>query len=257
MKNFLQTVIKHKRKEIREKKKREYHLFSRPKNSLSPFLDAITHSKESVPLIAEIKLKSPVSGQLGSISSVEKRVLEYEKAGVEALSIVIDEKFFGGHLQLIEIIRKKTKLPILAKDFIIDPYQLYEIKKAGADAVLLIVKIVDDTMLDILSHTCQSLDLEMIIEVNSQADLNRIRQRKACMVAVNARNLDNFSLDIGRACGLIKQISREHIVLGFSGIQKKEDVMKYSQAGAKAVLIGTVLMKTGSVNSLIKELKQV
>ncbi|MBI4067426.1 indole-3-glycerol-phosphate synthase [Candidatus Gottesmanbacteria bacterium] len=246
MKNFLSRIIEIKRKEV-EKLKSESCSF---KNAL------VNPKSDGLAIIAEIKLASPVAGLIGKKTDVTNRVTEYELAGVDAISVVVDKTYFQGEYSLIRKIKQNVILPILAKDFIIDPLQIFQSKRMGADAVLLIAKIVNQTKLIELVKLAEELEIDPIVEVDNQNDLERVLKINTDLVAVNARNLDDFSVDIDRACHLIKQIPENRVVLGFSGIRRREDVEKYKAAGARGVLVGTSLMKARNVKKFINKLRE-
>lgn len=241
------------------------------------FSDAILHpTRGDIGLIAEIKFESPGSGtftsfstsKLGSREDMGKRIKAYEAGGADALSLVVARDGFGGDVGMIEEAKKITHLPIFAKDFITDAQKIALFKAKGADAVLLIAKIVDRVTLKNLVQRAFEVDIEPVVEVQNPDELRSVlalsedvrlssveaRQRVEC-VAVNARDLGNFSLDIKRACTLLKDIPSGYIKLAFSGIKARRDVLKYKNAGAKGVLVGTTLMKADRPDALLKELK--
>lgn len=223
---------------------------------IANFLNAILKPKlGDIALIAEIKLTSPSSGNLGKESDVEIIAKTYEQAGADAISIVTNKKFFSGDISFIKRVKKVSTLPILCKDFIVDPFQLIEIKHTGAQAVLLIAKIVSKEKLKKLVELVISLGMEPVVEVQTEKELHHALLTFASCIAVNARDLQDFSVDIDRACGLIQKIPNNRIALGFSGISSRKDVEKYKKAGAKAVLVGTSLMKAKDIKGRIKELK--
>ncbi len=228
------------------------------KQAVRPFAKSLTNPKKgTIAIIAEIKLASPNEDDLGNKEDVIARVRQYEEAGASGISVVTEEHFFKGNLLLIKKIKDATSLPVLQKDFIVDTYQLYESKTAGADAVLLIAKILSKEDLISLVNLARSLNIEPVVEINNQEDLEKAIFTKTDIIAVNARDLDTFEVSVERACRLLKEIPNNFIKLGFSGIHSRAEVEKYKQAGAKAVLVGTELMKTNDVNKFIKELKNV
>lgn len=244
MKTKLDEIVKNKFMEIKEKNKRR------------DFLGSIINPKQGdVPIISEIKLASPTAGKLGKEKELEKRVSLYEKSGADAISVVVDKKYFGGDLDFIKRIKSVVSLPILAKDFIIDPYQIYEMKVYGADAILLIAKIVSEEKLVQLVKLAKELNMEPVVEVQDAQELKNALKTDTRIIAVNARNLNIFKIDIDRACRLLKHIPEEYITLGFSGVQRREHIEKYRKAGAKGMLVGTSLMRTNDITGFIEELK--
>lgn len=228
------------------------------KNDQKPrdFIKAIKNPNNgSVAIIAEVKLASPTEDKLGEELDIQDRVKEYELAGADCISYVTERYFFKGDPAFIEMIKQMVKLPILQKDFIIDPYQLYEAKKAAADAILLIARILSKQKLISLVYLAKEIGIEPVVEINDEEDLKKALQTKTQIIAVNARNLDTFEVNVDKACQLLKKISGKFIKLGFSGIHTRVEVEKYKKAGVKAVLVGTELMKTKDINKKILELK--
>lgn len=242
--NILDEIVEYKKQEVARKLLRR------------DFLQAIL-KPEGIAIIAEIKLASPSSGVLGLDEGVEDRVRNYERGGAAAISVVVDERFFQGSLNLINRIKKTTRLPVLAKDFIIDEYQLYEALVYGADAILLIARILSSEKLKQLVTLSSSLGLLAIVEVNEVDELSGALDSQAKVIAVNARDLDSFKIDLSKALSIGRKIPKERIFLGFSGVNSPEEVKKYQDAGAKAVLVGSSLMKSSDPEKLIKELKRV
>ncbi|OGK20207.1 hypothetical protein A3C23_03170 [Candidatus Roizmanbacteria bacterium RIFCSPHIGHO2_02_FULL_37_13b] len=247
----MQTILN----EIVEYKIKELKQIKNTLTSQNRFRKTI--NKQDVALIGEIKLKSPSAGILGKAQNIVKRARSYEKAGVDVISVITNKNFFNGDIKLLKKVKKNTKLPILQKDFIIDPYQIYESKVNGADTILLIARIVTKQKLIFFVELAQSIGLEPIVEIYDKDDLEKAIMSTTSFIAVNARNLQTFSIDIDKACALIKKIPDKYIKLGFSGINTTSDVKKYIQAGAKAVLVGTGLMKTNNIKSYISSLKNV
>lgn len=245
MKITLDEIIIKKGKEVSAKKgKRD-------------FLRSINNPKVgNIALIAEVKLTSPSAGKLGEEKDLEKQVSLYEKGGADAISVVVNEKYFGGDLEFIRRVKNVVSLPVLAKDFVIDSYQLYEMKAYGADAILLIAKIVSLDELVHLVKTARELNMEPVVEVQNETELDSAVKTATNIIAVNSRDLTTFAVDIDKACKLIKTIPEKFISLGFSGVSDRNDVKKYEDAGASGVLVGTSLMQSRNPEELIKALKR-
>jgi len=205
-------------------------------------------------IIAEIKLASLTVPYLGSEKDIVKRAVDYKQAGADAISIITEKHFFKGSPDFIPRLKAKTDLPILQKDFVIDPYQIYEAKIIGADALLLIAKIINKKTLINFVALCQKIGIEPVVEINDESDLKKALGTSTKIIAINARNLNTFIVDIDQACQLIKKIPDRFIKLGFSGIKSSIEVKKYQQAGAKGVLVGTSLMKAKNIKQFIKNL---
>jgi len=220
------------------------------------FAKAIQNPKKgSVAIIAEIKLASPSDQYLGLAQDIQSRAKAYEKAGVDCISVVTEKHFFKGDSSFVRLIKNTISLPVLQKDFIIDPYQVYEAKKAGADAVLLIALIVSQDNLISLVKTAQTIGLEVVVEINSKDDLEKAMATEPAMIAVNARNLDTFEVNVDGACELLKLIPDTIIQLGFSGVTGKAEAEKYKNAGVDGILIGTSLMRADNISEFIERVR--
>ncbi len=243
--NILDRIVQYKTKELLQKSKRR------------DFAGAILKPAGEIAIIAEIKLTSPSGGVLGLDREIEERVKSYQRGGAAAISVVVDEHFFGGGLSLIKRIKAVTSLPVLAKDFIIDEYQVFEALVGGADAILLIARILSRQKLKKLVALATSLGLLPVVEVNEEEELASALGSCARVIAVNARDLTSFKIDLDKALTIGQKIPKECIFLGFSGVNSRQEVKAYQSAGARAVLVGTSLMKSDSPKNLIKELKDV
>lgn len=206
-------------------------------------------------IIAEIKLASPSAGLLSEDHDIGKRAMGYKKAGANAISVVTEKSFFNGNLSFIEEIKEATPdMPILHKDFVIDPYQIYESKSLGANALLLIARILPEDHLKAFVDICLEIGLDPVVEVNSRADLEKAVKTNTQIIAVNARDLDSFEISLENAAKLLKSIPPTFIKLGFSGVNSKDEAKLYRLCGASAILIGTKLMQTEDIKRFIKEL---
>ncbi len=247
MQTILNQIVKQKIKELKQKK-----------NTLiyqNTFKKAM--NKNDMALIAEIKLKSPSSGNLGQRRDLATRARLYEKAGVDAISVITDKKFFSGDIKFIQKIKNVTALPVLQKDFIINPYQICESKTSGADAILLIARLITKQKLIFFVELAQSIGLEPVVEIYDENDLKKAIATANSFIAVNARDLQTFDVNIDKACKLIKKIPDKFIKFGFSGINSALDVKKYQKAGAKGVLVGTSLMKETNTQKFISSLRNI
>lgn len=243
MHNKLVEIIEKRKLAITEKKKR---------NTL--FKDKMLLTQE-IALIAEVKFASPSHPHLGSHDDLLTRVAAYEAAGANAISLITEPEFFKGDITFIKQVKKKVLLPVLQKDFVVDAYQIYEAKMHQSDAILLIARLVDITTLKQFVSLAQELGIEPVVEINSEEDLKKAMQTTAEIIAVNARDLDTFVIDITAACALLKKIPQKFIKLGFSGITSSEEVAQYKNAGANAVLVGTSLMQAKDTKQFIRGLR--
>ena len=202
---------------------------------------ALASSKSGV--IAEFKRRSPSKGWIKQDARPEEIVLSYATAGASALSILTDEKFFGGSLKDIRIARPLVEIPILRKDFIIDEYQLYQAKIVGADAVLLIAAALEQERCNELTEKAHSLGLEVLLEIHSPEELSYIN-KKIDMVGINNRNLGTFFTDVENSFRLAGQLPQGAVLVSESGISDPEIVKRLRTAGFRGFLIGETFMKT-------------
>lgn len=214
--------------------------------------------KKGVAFIAEIKLASPSEPSLGSVDEIIERAKQYEEAGVDAISVVTEKHFFKGDPSFVAKIKQAVSVPVLQKDFVIDEYQIYEAKKVGADAILLIARLVNKKVLRHFVELCFTEGIDPVVEVHSAEDLekalaasNAVDTTPAGIIAVNARDLDTMEVHIDKACELLKKIPEQFIKLGFSGISSRNDVEKYTAVEVDGVLVGTSLMKTENIKEFI------
>ncbi len=223
------------------------------------FLAAL-HSPRSgeVALIAEVKKASPSAGVICQDFDPVRIAKEYEAAGASCLSVLTDEKFFQGSLDYLRQIRAAVKLPLLRKDFIIDERQILEAIEWGADAILLIVAILDDAQLRGFHTLATEAGLAALVEVHDEAELERALAAKATLIGVNNRNLKTFQVDLATTERLAKQLSQSSTPAGLlvaeSGIHTRADVERLKRAGARAILVGESLMKQNDIRGKVSEL---
>ena len=194
-------------------------------------------------IIAEFKRRSPSKGWIKQEARPEEIAPAYAAAGASALSILTDEKFFGGNLKDIRAARPLVDIPILRKDFIIDEYQLYQAKIVGADAVLLIAAALKPEKCNELVKKAHDLGLEVLLEIHSSEELTYINE-KIDMVGINNRNLKDFTVDTDNSRRFREMIPPEILFVSESGICSAEDVKRLREIGTDAVLIGEALMRT-------------
>lgn len=200
--------------------------------------------QKDVAVIAEIKFASPSEGKLGSPNGFVQRIKSYEAFGASAISIVVEKERFNGDPKFVLKARQYTKLPILMKDFMTRQDQIYKASKYRPDALLLIARLVSQKDLKRFVDLCFELRIEPVVEIFNLDDLKKAIGTKTRIIAVNARDLNTFKVDVDRACRLLKKIPDRFLKLGFSGVKGREEVEAYKKAGAKAVLVGTSLMRS-------------
>lgn len=181
---------------------------------------------------------------------------EYESAGASAISVLTDFKFFGGRKQHLSQVKSNVKISVLRKDFIIDEYQIYETKYIGADAFLLIVKIIDDVQLEDYLWLAKEIGLDVLVEVHDKHDIARALKISPYpkLIGINNRDLETFRVDINRSIELCEILPDDVVKVSESGINSREDVVKISNAGFDAILVGESLMRAGNRIGKIFEL---
>lgn len=194
-------------------------------------------------VVAEFKRKSPSEGYINQYASAEEISMGYMQAGASAISVLTDEVFFGGSSKDLETVRKFNYCPILRKDFVIDEYQLIEAKSIGADVVLLIAEILSKEAVQSLSQTAKDLGLEVLLEVHSADQLDKVGEA-VNVVGVNNRNLKNFEVSIQTSLDLYDQIPADKVKISESGIQHADHMITLYQKGFDGFLIGTQFMKS-------------
>jgi indole-3-glycerol phosphate synthase len=217
-----------------------------------PFAEAL--SRPGTSLIAEHKRRSPSAGSIREGASCAELVAAYERGGAAAVSVLTEEAHFGGSLADLVEARAATELPILRKDFTVDPYQLYEAKAAGADAVLLVVGSLRPQELGDLYGLARDLDLDAIVEVSRDEELEVALEIDADVLGINNRDLEDFSVDIQRTFDLIADVPAGKVVVSESGIHARHQIDELEQVGVDAVLIGETLMRAPDPEAAVREL---
>ena len=211
-------------------------------------------ANEETAIIAEIKKASPSKGLIRKDFDPQKIAEEYESNGAVCLSILTDEPFFQGKLEYLEMVRNSCDLPILRKDFMIDPYQIYETKAYGGDCVLLIVAALDKIQLRDFSQLAKELDLDILIEVHSEDELFDALTIDPKLLGINNRDLTTFEVDKNLSIKLAKQMPNDITVISESGIRTREDIFNCKEHGIHSFLIGESLMKENSPGKALKEI---
>ena len=217
-----------------------------------------------VALIAEVKKASPSAGEICKDFDPVRIAKEYEAAGASCLSVLTDEKFFQGSLDFLRQIREAVKLPLLRKDFIIDERQILEAIEWGADAILLIVAILDDSRLRQFHTLATEAGLAALVEVHDEAELDRALAIGADLIGVNNRNLKTFQVDLATTERLAARLAERRsgtthapasiLLVAESGINTRADVVRLAKCGARSILVGESLMRGGSSQAKAREL---
>jgi indole-3-glycerol phosphate synthase len=217
-----------------------------------PFTEALSRPGTSV--VAEYKRRSPSAGAIREGADVADVVRAYERGGAAALSVLTEEDHFGGSLDDLRAAREASDLPILRKDFTIDPYQLYEAKVAGADAILLVVGALSDSDLGALYGIASQLELDAIVEVHDEEELERALAIDADVIGINNRNLSDFTVDLGVTFELLTDVPAGKTVVSESGIHTRADVDELEAIGVDAVLVGEALMRAPDPEAACRDL---
>ena len=205
-------------------------------------------------LIAEVKKASPSKGVICPDFDPVRIAKEYEAAGASCLSVLTDEKFFQGSLDYLRAIRQAVKLPLLRKDFIIDERQILEAIEWGADAILLIVAILDDARLKRFHDLAVEAGLAVLVEVHDEEEMDRALAIGAPLIGVNNRNLKDFVVDLAVTERLAAKVTKDHLLVAESGIFTRADVERLKACGSRAILVGESLMRSGNIGAAVGQL---
>jgi len=279
--NILDTIVEEKKREVAKLPARiiaagdlrDAMLERGERRDFVGVLRAASRSTEHgarIGLIAEVKKASPSAGVICKDFDPVRIAKEYEAAGASCLSVLTDEKFFQGSLDYLRQIREAVKLPLLRKDFMVDERQILEAIEWGADAILLIVAILDDARLERFHSLARSAGLAVLVEVHDEAELERAMAIDAELIGVNNRDLKTFKVDLGnteqvaanlylralhRLQGGSSPVTRHSpLLVAESGIHTRADVERLAKCGARVILVGESLMKGGDIRAKVKEL---
>ena len=218
-----------------------------------PFTEAL--QRPGISLIAEHKRRSPSAGEIRSGATVTEIVEAYERGGATALSILTEGPHFGGSLDDLREARAASVLPILRKDFIVDPYQVYESAAVGADAVLLIVAALHAEDIAVLHREARALDLDVVVEVHDEPELEcALEVVDADVIGINNRDLTDFSVDLDRTFELLEDVPAGKTVVSESGIHSRDQLDELERVGVDAVLVGEGLMRAPDVEAAVRAL---
>lgn len=209
---------------------------------------------ERVRVIAEVKKASPSKGILRQDFDPVEIAREYEQCGASAVSVLTEEDFFLGHPDYLQAIRREVGLPLLRKDFILDPYQVVEARALGADAFLLIVFLLTDGLMQDLILLGRKLGMTALVEVHTGEELDRALAMPAGVIGINNRDLKTFVTDVQNTMNLAGKIPEGMIVVSESGIESPRDLEKLELAGVDAVLVGEVLVRSVHPGEKLREL---
>ena len=253
---MLNKIIAQKREEVEQRKKSMplSWLKERIAHRQAPLDFALALDGDYTRLIAEVKRSSPSRGVRCPNFNPVELAKSYAQGGAAAISVLTEANYFEGSIDYLAAIREEVRLPFLRKDFIFDPYQVYESSAYGADALLLIVAILSQEQLEELLSLSHSLGLRCLVEVHSEDEVERALLSQAKIIGINNRDLDTFTVDINTTHRLRPLIPQQRIVVSESGISSQGDVEKLRGWGVNAVLVGEALVTASDVQNKVREL---
>lgn len=263
---ILDEILATKRQEVEQRRqlvgvadlKKQIAALGRPRN----FFQAVTgKGRRPVKLIAEVKKASPSAGLIRADFDPVDIARQYAAAGADALSVLTDEKYFQGHLSFIHAVRAAVPLPVLRKDFIIDPYQVYEARAAGADAILLIAECLETGLLIDLQILATELNMTCLIEVHDLENFMRVRDLviglplpRYSLLGINNRDLRSFRTDIRTTLRMAELVEDRQVLVSESGVHSHEDIRRLAAVGVNAILVGESLMRSDDIGRKIRAL---
>jgi len=257
--NFLDKILEVKKEEVKKLKQRftfssfmEEEFFNTQTISLTKSIN----KSGNISLIAEIKKASPSKGILIENFDHINIASIYMECSVQAISILTDNNFFKGHINFLKDIARIKTVPLLRKDFIIDEFQVYEAKASGADAVLLIAEALSKNQIDDLTSAAVECGMEVLLELHSISQLDKINFNKNNLIGINNRNLITFDVDLNTTLTVSKHLPEYVTIVSESGINNKEDINKIKQTKVNAVLVGEHFMKSNNIKETVKEFIQ-
>ncbi|HET6765463.1 MAG TPA: indole-3-glycerol phosphate synthase TrpC [Longimicrobiaceae bacterium] len=241
---ILDRIVEVKRSEVAETLGRQSEIVAKAKDTRPAlgFRAALRHPTE-VRLLAEVKRRSPSAGEIRPGADPAEVARAYARAGAAAVSVLTDRQFFGGHLDALVAVRAAVGLPLIRKDFVIHPVQVWEARAAGADAVLLIARILDDALLGELHALAGELGMDALVEAHDAGEVERALAVGGTLLGVNNRDLDTFTTDLDLCVRLASAVPPGVVYVAESGIRTAADVDRVGDAGIDAVLVGESLMR--------------
>ncbi len=257
--DILQTIVAQKKREVETARKRlgEQDLcdLAMQLKIKRGFIQAIANSgPDQIGVIAEVKRASPSKGTINPHLNPADYAAACERGGAVALSVLTDQSFFQGSLDDLTSARQSIRLPVLRKDFLISAYQIYESAVAGADAVLLIVRILSQQQLVDYLGLCSELGLDALVEVHTEQDLETASTAGARLIGINNRNLKTFETDVGTAVSMVGRLEEGQIPVAASGIQSRRDIDRNLNAGIYNFLIGESIARAANPETFVSSL---
>ncbi|MFW6061138.1 MAG: indole-3-glycerol phosphate synthase TrpC, partial [Phycisphaeraceae bacterium] len=262
--DLLAQIVANKRTEIAQARQRESLEAVKQRALASPkprnFFSAVTRPKNRLRVIAEVKKASPSAGVIRNDFDPVAIARAYHEAGAAAISCLTDARYFQGDLAFIEQIKNAVPLPVLRKDFLLEPYQIYEARAAGADAVLLIAECLGEAELLDLLILAHELKLTTLVEVHEVEQLLKVRPHIGfphpayTLLGINNRDLKSMTTDLGHTFRLLEMVENTEIVVSESGIKTRDDVQRLQRAGVHRILVGEHLMRQADPGAALREL---
>ena len=259
--DILHKIVEHKRTEVAsaragqplaELKARLADREDQPRGFARALRDAADSGWTAV--IAEVKKGSPSKGLIRPDFDPLEIAVTYQNHGATCLSVLTDEKFFLGHLRYLSLIREQVGLPLLRKDFLFDPYQVYEAAVGGADAILLIAAMLELSQLRDLAALASELFLDVLLEVHDEREMEMALQTDCRLIGINNRSLHTFVTDLATTERLAPLVPSERLIVAESAINSRADVERLQRAGARAFLVGESLMREADIGAKLREL---
>lgn len=251
--SLLEEILAAKRDEVAKVRPEEVRARLSDAPPVRAFRDALESASAPVALIAEVKRASPSEGLIREPFDPADIARTYRDAGAHCLSVLTDQFYFQGAPEHLRLAREESGLPVLRKDFIVDPLQIAEARAMGADAILLIAIALDDRQLRDFRDEAEGLGMAALVEVHTERELDRALESGATLVGVNNRDLSTFSVDLGIGERLLPRIGPHALGIGESAIRSFDDVERLRRSGARAVLVGTTFCRAEDVGAKVRE----
>lgn len=259
MPTILDEIVEQTARDLEKRKKKvslkDLESFESFELKSKDFKEALSLTSD-VAIIAEIKKASPSKGLIRKDFNPQKIAGQYQEGGASAISVLTDEPAFKGKLEYLEKASKEVSIPLLRKDFIIDPYQVKEAKAYGADAVLLIATITEGQQLNELLHAAREFDVQALVECYSENDFKNVTFELVDILGVNNRDLRSFEVDLHRGVELLQQAPEETVLVSESGLSRAEDLKFLYEEDVDAALIGEYFMRQPDPGEAVRKMKE-
>lgn len=256
--DFLKTIVAEKREQVEAAEKAvplsKMRDAAADRQDFRSFSGALTAADDRVHIIAEIKRASPSKGVIRENADAAAFAKVYEKGGAAAISVLTETRYFNGSVDDLQAARNAQGLPVLRKDFILSEYQVYESAAIGADAILLIVKILDDDRLGHYMALAHELGMDVLVEVHAEGELDLAAKAGARLIGINNRNLDSFDTDVGRASSMAARLGNDMVAVAASGISSRKDIEAGLNAGIRNFLVGESIMRAADSERFLRQL---